>query len=112
MKVFRSYFNKINNTKIKLPFPIIDIYIFKWNKISQTGIHDHADKGCILWLIKGEIEEKIFNKHYKYLYTNIHSSPSISYIHNNIGYHSIKPIKKSISIHFYYTKYHKTKYFK
>ena len=37
MKVFRSYFNKINNTKIKLPFPIIDIYIFKWNKISQTG---------------------------------------------------------------------------
>ena len=111
MKVFNSFFNKTRNTKTKLPFPIIDIYLFKWNKLSHTGIHNHADKGCILWLLKGEIEENIYSNKLEYIGKNIHLTPSISYIHNNKGYHSLRPLKKSISLHFYYPKNHKTKYF-
>ncbi len=111
MKVFNSFFNKTRNTKTKIPFPIIDIYLFKWNKLSHTGIHNHADKGCILWLLKGEIKENIYSKKLDYIGTNIHVSPSISYIHNDKGFHSIKPIRSSISLHFYYPKNHKTKYF-
>ena len=111
MKVFNSIFNKTINTKTRIPFPIVDIYIFKWNKLRSTGIHDHAEKGCILWLIKGHLEENIYSKTFDYIDTNIQLSPSISYIHNDKGFHSVKPLKKSVSIHFYYPKNHKTKYF-
>ena len=41
MKVFNLIFNKTINTKTKIPFPIIDIYLFRWNKLKHTGIHDH-----------------------------------------------------------------------
>ena len=49
--------------------------------------------------------------HEDYIRTNIYLSPSISYINNDMGFHSIKPIRESLSIHFYYPKNHKTKYF-
>lgn len=111
MKVFLSNFNKVINTKIRVPFPFLDVYIFKWNKCSHSGIHDHADKGCLMFLAKGEMEEYVYTNKLKYLYTNIHKSPTITFINNNIGYHSIKPIRKSLSIHFYYPKNYKTKYF-
>lgn len=112
MKVFNSLFNKTINTKTKIPFPIIDIYLFRWNKLKHTGIHDHADKGCMLWLIKGEMEETIYSNKFDYIGTNIYFAPSISYINNDKGYHSVKPLKKSLSLHFYYPKNHFTKYFK
>ena len=110
MKVFNSLFNKTINTKTKIPFPIIDIYLFRWNKLKHTGIHDHADKGCFLFLLKGEIEENIYSKDLKFICKNLHIAPTKSYINNNIGFHSIKPLKNSISLHFYYPKNHKTKY--
>ena len=83
MKVFLSNFNKVINTKIRVPFPFLDVYIFKWNKCSHSGIHDHADKGCLMFLAKGEMEEYVYTNKLKYLYTNIHKAPTITFINNN-----------------------------
>lgn len=98
--------------KQRLPFPIIDIYLFKWNNFKSTGIHNHAKNGCYIFLIKGKLKEDIYNNKLTKINTNLHSSPSISYMSDKIGYHDITPLKKSISVHFYYPKNHKTKFLK
>ena len=54
----------------KIPFPIIDIYFFNWNKLTETQIHDHANKGCCLLLLTGELEEKIYDVDINHIHTN------------------------------------------
>lgn len=97
--------------KRKIPFPLIDIYLFQWNKLKPTGIHDHAEKGCYIWLLKGVLKEDIYNKHLRRIKSRVYKSPSISFMNNDIGYHCVQPLQKSISLHFYYPKGHKTKYY-
>ncbi len=113
MKIITDFFNKTLNKKIKIPFPFIDIYYFQWNKNIPTEIHDHAEKGCLLLLLNGQLSENIYDpNNLKLIKKNIYKSPNISYINNNIGYHSILPIKKSRSLHIYYPKNYKTNYYK
>lgn len=111
MSFFKIFRNNKFNTKTKIPFPIIDIYFFNWNKLTETQIHDHANKGCCLLLLTGELEEKIYDVDINHTHTNKYMSPNISYINNEKGYHSVKPLKTSKSIHFYYPKNHITKYY-
>lgn len=112
MKFIKGLFNKNINKKIKIPFPLIDIYYFQWDKNIPTGIHDHAEKGCLLLLFKGKLYENIYDTNdLKLIKKNIYKAPNISYINNNIGYHSILPIQKSKSIHIYYPKNYKTNYY-
>lgn len=111
MSFFKIFRNNNFNTKTKIPFPIIDIYFFNWNKLTETQIHDHANKGCCLLLLTGELEEKIYDIDINHIHTNKYMSPNISYINNEKGYHSVKPLKTSKSIHFYYPKNHITKYY-
>ncbi len=95
--------------KVKIPFPFIDIYYFNWNEQTKTPIHNHAKKGCLMFLFKGVLKEKIYNKDINIIERNIYKSPSLSYITNKKGYHSIQPLVHSKSIHFYYPKGHITK---
>ena len=104
-------FYQFKNVKKRIPFPFIDIYLFRWRNRSPTGIHDHAKHGCYLWLLKGEIKENIYNEKKKLIHTNIHIAPSISYINNTIGNHCVQPLQDSLSLHFYYPKGHKTKFY-
>ena len=111
--MFRLLSNKNINHKIRIPFPIVDIYYFQWNQKTPTKIHDHAKYGCLLLLLKGSIIEKIYDKNnFTLKNENIYRYPRISYINDNIGYHSIQPIEKSSSIHIYYPKNHITKNYK
>ena len=57
MSFFKIFDKKLVNRKIYIPFPLIDIYYFHWNKIKELPIHDHASNGCIMVLLKGEIKE-------------------------------------------------------
>ena len=99
------------NRKIKIPFPIIDIYFFKWRVIKNIGIHDHAKHGCMMVLLNGRLEETIYNKSLCEIKKNIYSGFNISFINNKKGFHDIKPLESSHSLHFYYPKNHNTKYF-
>ena len=104
-------FYQFNNFKKRIPFPLVDVYLFRWGKSVSSGIHNHAKHGCVLFLFKGALKEKRYNHCLEYTKTNIFEAPSISFIHNSKGYHEVIPIKHSYSLHFYYPKGHKTKYF-
>ena len=67
--------------------------------------------GCYIVLLRGTIKEEIYNHSLYKIKTNIHKAPSISYMNNKLGLHSIEPLKKSISIHLYYPKKHITNYY-
>tara|TARA_Y100001958_G_scaffold129297_1_gene97832 strand:- start:9151 stop:9474 length:324 start_codon:yes stop_codon:yes gene_type:complete len=94
-----------------IPSPIIDIFKFNWTKNISTPIHDHAKYGCVMFLFKGKLKEHLYDKNYNVKKTSIYSAPNISYINNKIGYHSVTPLEDSKSIHFYFPKGHKTKYY-
>ena len=111
MGYFKAFNKKLINKKFYIPFPFIDIYYFRWGKLKEIPIHDQACRGCIMILLKGTITEKLFNKNIKLIKEKTYTSPNISFINNNIGYHSIRPNEISRSLHFYYPKGHKTKYF-
>ena len=104
-------FYRFNNFKKRIPFPFIDIYLFRWNEFNQSGIHNHAKNGCYMFLLKGTIKEVVYNHNLIKTNINIYNSPSVSFINDDIGYHCIRPMEKSISIHIYHPKKHKTKYF-
>ena len=104
-------FYQFKNLKRRIPFPFIDVYFFRWNELRSTGIHNHAKKGCYILLLNGEIKEKTYNHSMEYQKTITYKAPSLSFMSDTIGLHSIEPIKRSTSIHFYYPKGHKTKYF-
>lgn len=99
-------------SKRKIPFPFLDCYYFRWVKGRETGIHNHASKGCLMFVLSGELKEKLFNKNLKLIETNIYKSKDITFINDKKGYHSIIPKEISTSLHFYYPKGHNTKYYK
>ena len=108
MRVFERLLSN-TNIKTRIPFPFFDIYHFSWVSLNPTKIHDHAKNGCLMFLIKGELNEKIYDKKLNLIEENIYYSPNISFINNKKGYHSIKALKKSKSFHIYYPKGHITK---
>jgi hypothetical protein len=89
----------------------IDIFKFNWIKNQSTPIHDHAKFGCIMLLYKGKLKENLYDKNFNIQNSRVYSAPSISYINNKIGYHSLTPLEDSESIHLYYPKGHKTNYY-
>ena len=97
-------FYQFMNLKRRIPFPFIDVYFFRWNELRSTGIHNHAKKGCYILLLNGEIKEKTYNHSMEYQKTITYKAPSLSFMSDTIGLHSIEPIKRSTSIHFYYPK--------
>jgi len=99
------------NCKIKIPFPIFDVYFFRWRVLKNIGIHDHAKNGCIMIILNGRLEETIYNHSLYKINQNIYTGFNISFINNKKGLHDIKPLEKSNSLHFYYPKKHNTKYF-
>jgi len=107
--MFFKIFNYKGYSKKNFPFPLIDIFTVKWKRGIQSKIHDHSKYGCIMFLYKGVLKENIYSKNLVHLNTRYHKSPSISYINDNIGYHDVKALKSSKSIHFYLPKKHMTK---
>ena len=111
MNIFKVFSNP-SYTKIRIPFPILDVYYFQWNNLIKPQIHDHPSGGCIMFLFKGKIIEELYNYRIQNIKTSEYRSPNLSYIHNQKGYHSINAMGNAKSIHFYYPKGHTTNFFK
>ena len=45
-------FYRFNNFKQRIPFPFVDIYLFHWNELKKSGIHNHARNGCYMFLLR------------------------------------------------------------
>ena len=90
-----------------------DIFEIVWYPHSETLIHDHADNGCLLRLMKGSLVEIKYNndlipKNKIYL-----QKENSSYIDNHIGLHKIQNPNDEIAIsyHLYSPSGYKTKYY-
>lgn len=90
----------------------LDIYIITWNTKQKANIHDHSDNGCWLKVLKGQLIEKIYDSNLKLLKKNILRENEISFMKNDIGYHSITNEENniSVSLHIYSPPNYKTKF--
>ena len=84
-----------------------DMYTISWLPEQITSIHDHPQNGCIMYLMSGTLEEKIYNKKLELIETRVIKGPYIGYIHDSIGFHSIHCIEKAVTLHIYSPGKHK-----
>ena len=119
-----SWYNNVGESiyiRKKLDFNIFnwfEVFIIVWNKGSKTRIHDHAEKGCILKVLQGELKETIYKDsktddlNENIVNINFMKESYTSFMHNELGLHSIENIYDdiSISLHVYSPCNHKTKY--
>ena len=119
-----SRFNNVGEStyiRKKLDFNIFnwfELFIIVWNKDSKSKIHDHSEKGCILKVLQGELKETIYKDsksddlNENIVNTTIIKKSDTSFMHNDLGFHSIENISDdiSISLHVYSPCNHKTKY--
>lgn len=78
-----------------------DMYIISWLPEQRTSIHDHPRYGCIMYLMAGTLEEKLYNKKLELIATKTIKGPYIGYIDDSIGFHSIRCIDKAVTFHIY-----------
>jgi hypothetical protein len=41
--------------------PYVDVYLICWRGGQSSKIHDHPERGCIMYVLEGELEENIYN---------------------------------------------------
>lgn len=93
-----------NYNKIKLheySNDLFEMILICWDTNSETKIHDHPENGCVLYLMEGKLEEYLYNKELSLSKMTTFNSRNISYMENSFGYHKIKCVDKSISLHIY-----------
>lgn len=106
--------DEIHYKKIKIfNNDIFDIFIIIWNYNQGTKIHDHAFNGCYLKVLKGSIEEQIYDNNLKPIKNNVLQINDIGFMKNDIGYHTIKNKHNdvAVSLHVYNPSGYKTNYF-
>ncbi len=93
-----------------------EIYLIFWSPYSSSPIHDHPEKGCVLKLLKGKLNEELYinkNTHVEYLKT---ISININDINNRNGNEILHKIinlnEMSISLHVYFPPKFKQNIFK
>lgn len=101
-KLFSWNKERYNKKKIdQLSTNKFDMYTIAWLPEQLTSIHDHPSFGCILCVLSGILEEKLYDKKLNLIKTSIITAPHVSYIDNEIGFHSIKCIEKALTLHIY-----------
>ena len=61
---WRSYVNFSNKSYNKILVKRtknIDLYIICWKAGQKTKIHDHPDRGCLMKILQGQLQENIFS---------------------------------------------------
>lgn len=81
-----------------------EIILICWKKGQISGVHDHPERGCLMKILEGNLNETKFNL--KELIPNFISSKrlipnDISYICGLDGLHNIEALDDSISLHIY-----------
>ena len=117
---WRKYIEDVDDyeyKKIKIPLTndkdLFDLYLICWGTKAFAPIHDHSNIGCHLFLLQGKLNENLYSvNNNNFIKTNQIKSGDISFINNNLYYHSIcnESNKKSYSLHIYSPPNYKTNY--
>ena len=107
--------NKIRYNRTKIySNDNFEIFIITWDTKQKSEIHDHANNGCYVKILFGELTEYLFSPTFLLEKETILENGNVSFMHNDIGYHCIENKKNniSVSIHVYSPPNHATKYYK
>ncbi len=90
-----------------------DVYVIGWNKGQASQIHDHAEKGCVMKVLKGKLIEERYSKKLEFVSKKKLKKGHIGYISNQYGYHSIKnnSNQPAFSLHVYSPPQYQAKYY-
>ena len=101
------------NKEVVFKNNIFEVIIITWDKGQEASVHDHADNGCWMKVLKGSLEEKLYDKDLKLEKTHILKKGHLGFMDNDKGYHSISNINDdvTVSLHIYNPPNHNTKYF-
>jgi len=79
-----------------------EMFIVCWNPFQETKIHNHSNKGCILKVLEGSINEKLYDINFNLINECELEKNKIRYIDNTLGIHKmINGEKRCISLHIY-----------
>ena len=92
-----------------------EIVVITWDVNQHSGIHNHAENGCYMKVVQGELIENLYSAETLVVKqtTQIKESDGIRFIKDSIGYHSIGNAgnEVAVSVHVYSPPNHDTKYF-
>nr|QFG74228.1 MAG: cysteine dioxygenase type I [Megaviridae environmental sample] len=103
-----NYFEKYN-IKNDSEFEKITIYknldyelvLINWKKNYNTDYHNHPKNGCVMKILKGELQEdKIVYQPYKNIFTKKYKKNDTGFIKGG-EIHNITALEDSISLHIY-----------
>jgi cysteine dioxygenase len=81
-----------------------EIYLICWKSKQFSYIHNHPERGCILKVLKGDLTEHKYDTNNLEIIESLHHTiGSLSYIDDNLAYHSVGNESKevAISLHIY-----------
>lgn len=114
-KEFDHYLsNSDSSIKIKIyENDLFDVYVILWNSYEKSKIHNHAENGCWLKVLKGKLQENLYDSNLNCIDHKTIKEGDLSFIKNSIGYHNIinKENEKALTLHIYSPKDHKTNYY-
>ena len=108
-------FNKKKYKRIPLTHfssPYFEFIIICWKKGQNAPVHNHPKNGCLVKILKGSLKEIHYNKNLISTKEHIHSTNSISYLDDTLGYHEVIPMEDTVSLHIYAPPKYKPKFFK
>ena len=111
--------NHYTRTPIPLPIHIkdFDLYIIGREGNYMSKVHDHADNGCIMKILQGELTEKRYIRdmsgNFEIQQINTAHKGTASYIHDEIGYHALgnDHTERAVGLHVYSPALYQTSYF-
>ena len=90
-----------------------EMYLINWPIEYQSTIHNHAENGCLMKVLQGHLEEKIYTDKLDFIESKLKYKGDISYIDDTIGFHSVNnnDTINATTLHIYSPPLHKTEYF-
>ena len=115
-KEFDHYLSNDKDITIKIKIyenDLFDVYIIVWNSYEKSKIHNHAENGCWLKVLKGKLEENLYDSNLNCINRKTIKEGDLSFIKNSIGYHNVVNLEnqKALTFHIYSPKDHKTDYY-
>jgi len=79
-----------------------EIYIICWNPNQESKIHNHANRGCLMKTLQGELLNEVYTKKLKLLAIGHMYKDTVKYIHDDVGYHKIvNGTHQTVTMHIY-----------
>ena len=86
----------------------VEIFLLGWLPNQKTPFHNHPEKGCLMKILEGTLQESIMNCN-GVITDFLRKKGDSSYIHDSLGTHQvINQNTKSISLHIYSPPNHYT----